>query len=79
MEEFHYVVHAEDGSHEDTKTSVVAANDKEAQKLARARFDYPVRLKPCTPGDPITIIKNEGEDGKFTFPNSACAVSTKSE
>ena len=47
MAEFGYVAYASDGSHntKSTKSDVVnAADRKEAEKLIRARYNYPVRI-----------------------------------
>lgn len=44
MAEFGYVAYASDGSH-NTKSDIVnAADRKEAEKLIRARYNYPVRI-----------------------------------
>jgi len=44
MAEFGYVAYAADGSHGSKSDIVDAADRKEAEKLIKARYNYPVRI-----------------------------------
>jgi len=49
MHQFIYIVTAEDKRHKTEKVLLIADGEKDAQKQARALYDYPVRLERFDP------------------------------